>query len=91
VNDVRENFKSKYIRNGGEAAFLCDDCDQEEIQPQNQCLVCPKWDGIRQGLDVNTMEGLASFFQRLLMERAREKTGSQGAAQQDSYPQLVTD
>ena len=90
VNDVRGNFKSKYIRNGGEAALLCDNCDQQQIETQSHCLVCPKWKGIRQGLDVTTIDGLTTFFQRLLMERAKEKTGSQGAAQQDSCSQLVT-
>ena len=52
VNDVRGNFKSKYIRNGGEAALLCDNCDQQQIETQSHCLACPKWKGIRQGLDV---------------------------------------
>ena len=90
VNDVRGNFKSKYIRNGGEAALFCDNCDQQQIETQSHCLVCSKWKGIRQGLDVTTIDGLTTFFQRLLMERAKEKTGSQGATQQDSCSQLVT-
>ena len=88
VNHVRGNFKSKYIRNGEEAALLCDNCDQQQIETQSHCLVCPKWEGIRQGLDVTTIEGLTTFFQWM---RAKEKTGSQGATQQDSCPQLVTD
>ena len=61
VNEVRGNFKSKYVRNGGEAALLCDNCDQRQVETQSHCLICPKWEGIRQGLDVTTIEGLTTF------------------------------
>ena len=84
VNDIKGNFKSKYTRHGGEAALVCGNCDLSENETQTHCLVCPKWEDIRQGLDLSKIEGMATFFQRLLVERGKLKNGSRGAAQQDS-------
>ena len=84
VNDIKGNFKSKYTRHGGEAALVCDNCDLSVNETQAHCLVCTRWETIRLGLDLTKIDDLATFFQRLLMERGKKKDGSDGAAQQDS-------
>ena len=84
VNDIKGSFKSKYTRQGGEAALVCDNCQLNVNETQAHCLICPKWEGIRQGLDLSRIEDMATFFQRLLGERAKMKDGSRGAAPQDS-------
>ena len=84
VNDIKGNFTSKYKRHGGEAALVCDNCDLQVNETQTHCLVCPKWEDIRHGLDLTKIVDMATFFQRLLVERAKLKNGSKGAAQQDS-------
>ena len=84
VNDLKGNYKDKYRRTGGEAALLCEDCYMEEIQTQAHCLICTEWEDIRRGLDLSRMEDLVHFFQQLLKRRMNDKSGSRGAAPQDS-------
>ena len=76
VEDIKGNFKSKYKRQGGEEALLCQDCDCGEVQTQSHCLVCPQWEDIRTGLELERIEDLVKFFQKLLIERLNSKTGS---------------
>ena len=76
VNDIKGNFKDKYKRLGGEEALKCDDCSSEDIQTQSHCMICPHWEDIRRGLEMDKIEGVVTFFQRLLVERSREKIGS---------------
>ena len=80
IKDIKGNYKSKYTRHGGEEALVCDNCDCNVIETQSHCVVCPKWEGIRQGLDLTAIDDLATFFQRLLLEREKGKDGSKGAA-----------
>ena len=63
VKEVKGNFKDKR----GESRR--DDCDGDHVQTQAHCLVCPRWDNIRQDLDLDKIGGMVNFFQRLLMER----------------------
>ena len=72
VKDIKGNFKSKYKRQGGEKALKFEDCSLDQVQFQSLCMECPHWAGIREGLDLNTLEGLVNFFQRLLKERLME-------------------
>ena len=81
VKDIRGNFKDKFKRNGGEAALQCQECLSGILETQSHCLICPKWKDIRNGLELDKIEGMVVFFQRLLVERSKEKIGSQGAAQ----------
>ena len=71
VNDIKVNVKDKFKRLGGEEALKCDDCMIDQIQTQSHCLVCPHWEDIRRGLELDQMEGLDT-----LLERARAKNGS---------------
>ena len=61
MKEIKGNFKSKYTRHGGEAALVCDNCDLRENETQTHCLVCPKWEDIRQGLDLSKIEEMATF------------------------------
>ena len=76
VKEIKGNFKSKYKRHGDEKALICefDGCDQ--VETQSHCMVCPQWASIRDGLDLTKIEDLATFFQKLLLARAKLKTGS---------------
>ena len=76
VNDIKGNFKSKFKRMGGEEALKCDDCLSDQIQTQSHCLVCPHWAELRKGLEMDNIGGVVTFFQRLLLERSKEKNGS---------------
>ena len=78
VPDIKGNYKDKYRRKGGEEAFLCKDC--LEIESQSHCVICPKWDNIRDGLQLMKMDDLVTFFQRLLVERNKDGNSSQRAA-----------
>ena len=76
VNDVKGNFSSKYNRHGGEAALVCDYCDLDVNETQAHCLVCPQWEDLRHGLDLTEIVEMATFFQRMLVEKAKPKDGS---------------
>ena len=76
VPEVKGNFKDKHRRKGGEDALICNDCSNNEIQTQSHCIVCPKWDCIRSGLEMNKLDDLVIFFQRLLMEKTKGRSGS---------------
>jgi hypothetical protein len=76
VKEIKGNFKDKYRRKGGEEALKCDDCDCDQVETQSHCLVCPHWNDIRRGLELDKMDGMVTFFQRLILERLRDKIGS---------------
>ena len=64
VPEVKGNFKDKYRRKGGEDALICNDCSNNEIQTQSHCIVCPKWDCIRSGLEMNKLDDLVIFSEK---------------------------
>jgi hypothetical protein len=66
-----KHTKNHYTRNGGESALVCDNCECGVIETQSHCMVCPKLEGIRQGLDLTKIDDLSTFFQQLLAERAK--------------------
>jgi isopenicillin N synthase-like dioxygenase len=51
VNDIKDNFKDKSKRLGGEAALKGEDCSEDQIQTQSHCLICPHWEKRRQAHD----------------------------------------
>ena len=81
VPEIRSNYKDKYKRKGGEAAVLCPEFPAQEMETQSHCLVCPRWEDIRSGLDLTRIDDMVLFFQKLLNERMKAKSRSQGAAQ----------
>ena len=76
VGEIKGNFKDKYRKKGGEEALKCGDCLSDQIQTQSHCLKCPHWEEIRKNLELDKLEGMVTFFQRMLKERLNEKTGS---------------
>ena len=84
VDEIRGNFKDKYRRTGGEAALACQVCPSGLIETQSHCVQCPKWQDLRLWLELNKMEDLVTFFQRLLNEKVKGRTGSLRAAQRVS-------
>ena len=76
VKDIKGNFKDKHRRKGGEDALKCEDCTGDTLQTQSHCLVCPRWGEIRNGLELDRIGDLVTFFKRMLAERLGEKTGS---------------
>ena len=76
VNEIKGNFKCKYTRQGGEAVLVRDNYDLCKNETQTHCLMCPKLEDIRQGLDFSTIKDIATFFQPLIVERVKLKNGS---------------
>ena len=76
VKDIKGNFKDKHRRKGGEDALKCEDCTGDTLQTQSHCLVCPRWGEIRNGLELDRIGDLVTFFKRMLAERLGEETGS---------------
>ena len=72
VQEVRGNYKDKYRRKGGEQALLCQEYSCGVIETQSHCLECPKWESLRLGLDVEKLEDMVIFFQKLLSERTKK-------------------
>ena len=76
VKEIKGSYNDKYRMMGGEQALKCDDCGGGQVQTQSHCLVCPHWEGIHGDLDRDRMEGMVTFFQRLITERLKGKIGS---------------
>ena len=74
VPEIKGNFKDRYRRKGGEEALKCEECSTGEIESQSHSLECPKWDSIRNGLELHKLEDMVTFFQKLLGERMKTKS-----------------
>ena len=74
--DIEGNYKSKYTRIGAEGAIVCDHDGCNVVETQSHCMVCPKWETIREGLNLKVIEDFATYFQRVLSERGKEKLAS---------------
>ena len=75
VQEIRGHYKDKYRRKGGEAAVLRPECPAQEMETQSHCIVCPRWEDIRSGLELTRIDDMVVFFQKLLMERMKDKSG----------------
>jgi hypothetical protein len=53
VTEIKGNCKDKYRRRGG--FEICDDCSLDQIQAQSHCLICPHWEDIREGLEIDNI------------------------------------
>ena len=76
VKEIKGNFKDKHRRKGGEDALKCKDCTGDIVQTQSHWLVCPRWGDIRNGLELDKIRDLVTFFRQMLAEPLGEKTGS---------------
>ena len=75
IPEIKGNFKDRYRRKGGEEALKCQECYTGEIESQSHCLVCPRWDTIRNGLELHKLDDMVIFFQKLLVERLKNGSG----------------
>ena len=69
VPEIPNNFKDKYKKK--ENGLICSYCDEGQVMSQSHCLVCPAWAEQREGLDLTSIVDMATFFRKLLTERAR--------------------
>ena len=74
VPDIKGNFLDKFRRKG--ETLECSDCPSKDAQTQSHCCVCPSWEKLRHGLQLDRIDDMVTFFQRLLLERMKRKTGS---------------
>ena len=80
VKNIPGNFKNKYRCNkktetsddNDDEGLICS-CCRKEIMTQAHCVVCPAWVKLRDGLDMDSIEGLVIFFQNLIEEREQHK------------------
>ena len=79
VKNIPGNFKNKFRLN--KKTKNSDDNDDEGlncsysrqgIMTQAHCLICPAWAKFRDGVDIDSMDGLVTFFQNLMEEREQK-------------------
>ena len=84
VEEIPENFKNKYNKNG-EEGLICQYCTETKIMSQSHCMECSAWVEQRKGLDLMNIMDLVTFFRRLLAERTRlEEESVRKTASHDS-------
>ena len=80
VKNIPGNFKNKFRKikkikgvNNDESdeGLVCSYCSQG-IMTQAHCLLCPALCQLREGLDVKKIDGMVTFFQKL-MEKIENK------------------
>ena len=69
VKDIPENFKNKHKNDS--QGLKCKYCSSGEILSQSHCLVCPAWKELRQGLELNNIKDLTTFFRKMMLERVK--------------------
>ena len=68
---------SHYSRHGcDEAVLVIDGCVFCDNETETHCLMYPKWEDIRQGLDFSKIKDMATPFQWSIVKRAKLKNGS---------------
>jgi hypothetical protein len=69
-NEIPGNAKNKYRVKGAETVSE-GHCTLEAIFTQSNCLTCPAWTEIREGLDMTKIDDLVVFFRKLLVEKEK--------------------
>ena len=72
VPEIPGNYKNKYrVKGTVSDGLACPDCQEGIIMTQSHCLACPAWSGLREGLDLSSIDDMVTFFRKLLVERAK--------------------
>ena len=78
MKSFKDNYRSKFRERGrgeeeDDPGLQCSDCS-EPHSPDSQahCLRCPAWDHLRTGLDLEDMEDVVTYFQRVLDGRDKK-------------------
>ena len=75
MKTFKDNYRSKYReRDRGEEeddpGLQCSDCSvPHSPDSQSHCLRCPAWEHLRTGLDMEVIEDVVTYFQRVLAGR----------------------
>ena len=63
VPEIPGNYKNKYrVKGTVSDGLACPDCQDGVIMTQSHCLACPSWSGLREGLDLSSIDDLITFF-----------------------------
>ena len=68
---VKENFKNMYKKRTN--GLKCDSC-LTQVETQAQVLVCPAYDKLREGLQLNNQDDLVKYYREVLMLRDKKGT-----------------
>ena len=75
MKTFKDNYRSKYRERGrgeeeDDPGLQCKDCSEPHSpDSQSHCLRCPAWENMRTGLDLEDIEDLVTYFQRVLAGR----------------------
>ena len=69
VKNVPGNFKNMYKNN--KEGLKCSHCS-EDILTQSHCVICPGMGELRDGLDMENINELVTFFRRLMKKRSNK-------------------
>ena len=61
----KENMKNMY----GRSNLQCDQCNSGASESQTHVLVCPGYSEQREGVDLDTMDGLIKYFREVMRIR----------------------
>ena len=68
---VKENFKNMYKKRTN--GLKCDSC-LTQVETQAHVLVCPAYDKLREGLQLNNQDDLVKYYREVLMLRDKKGT-----------------
>ena len=66
---VKENFKNMYKKRTN--GLQCDSC-LAQVETQAHVLVCPAYDKLREGLQLNNQDDLVKYYREVLMLRDKK-------------------
>ena len=66
VKNIPGNFKNMYKNN--KEGMKCSHCS-EDILTQSHCVICPGMGELRDGLDMENIADMVTFFRRLMKKR----------------------
>ena len=69
VEKIPGNYKNMYKKN--KEGLRCSHC-QEQVMTQSHCVTCPGMEELRDGLDLDTMRDMITFFRRVMSDRSRQ-------------------
>ena len=69
IQEIPGNTKNKFKNN--KEGLICGHCTSGEIMTQSHCMSCPAWTDLRIGLNLNEIKDMTTFFQKLLVKRAK--------------------
>jgi hypothetical protein len=81
MKTFKDNFRTKYRQKergqeDSDPGLQCSDCPAQQTRDtQAHCLTCPAWQHVRVGLDLEDIEDIVTYFQRVLEGRSKKGRG----------------